>query len=197
MTRFNDQQRYLVEFMGDIWVDCPKCGELGHVVTDGPYWRSSPKFACSSCAYVLRGRGSRWFGPGKGIAKSRCRVCGRWLQETLFHPNCDQKKTNLRCPGCKEVNEVEISWSFKIGSLPLEPSFGLSLRLQCDCLGHVLWAYNPKHLQYIDDYVSARVRLREPNANGSMASRLPKWIKSAKSRSRIGTAAKKLLRSVG
>ncbi|MCU0240403.1 MAG: hypothetical protein MUC29_13265 [Pyrinomonadaceae bacterium] len=70
--------------------------------------------------------------------------------------------------------------------------FGLPLWLQISCCGETLWAYNYKHLEFIENYVSANLRERTPNLNKSVASRLPKWIKSAKNRDEILKAIKKL-----
>ena len=66
------------------------------------------------------------------------------------------------------------------------------LWLQINCCGKRLWAYNEKHLEFIENYVSATLRERSPNANRSLASRLPKWIKSAKNRGDILKAIAKL-----
>jgi hypothetical protein len=64
--------------------------------------------------------------------------------------------------------------------------FRLPLWLQTHCCGKVLWAYNAEHLDFIEKYVQATMRQGQiPHMitgarNGTFASRLPKWIKSAK-----------------
>ncbi len=63
--------------------------------------------------------------------------------------------------------------------------FGLSLWLRTPCCGEVLWAFNVRHLDFLEGYVSATNRQQVPNINKSLASRLPDWIKSAKNRSEI------------
>ncbi len=70
--------------------------------------------------------------------------------------------------------------------------FRLPLWLQIPCCGEILWAYNYKHLDFIEKYVSAKLRERKPFSNKSLASRLPKWIKSAKNRKEILKAIAKL-----
>lgn len=70
--------------------------------------------------------------------------------------------------------------------------FRLPLWLAVSCCGETLWAYNEKHLEFIEDYVGAKLRERKPFVNKSMASRLPNWIKSAKNRDEILKAIKKL-----
>jgi hypothetical protein len=70
--------------------------------------------------------------------------------------------------------------------------FNLPLWLQISCCGETLWAYNYKHLEFIENYVAAKLRERKPHINKSTASRLPQWIKSAKNRGEILKAIAKL-----
>jgi len=70
--------------------------------------------------------------------------------------------------------------------------FRQPLWLQISCCGETLWAYNLKHLEFIENYVAAKLRRRTPNINKSMASRLPQWLKSAKNRDEIFRAIAKL-----
>ncbi|WP_049558181.1 hypothetical protein [Nonomuraea sp. SBT364] len=49
----------------------------------------------------------------------------------------------------------------------------------------MLWAYDAEHLDFLERYVRASIREREPNRNGSLASRLPAWLKYAKSRDQV------------
>ncbi|AFC23864.1 hypothetical protein [Saprospira grandis] len=60
------------------------------------------------------------------------------------------------------------------------------------CCGHVLWARNRAHLDFIERYVEADLRERVPNINRSLASRLPQWIKSRKNRTEILKAIAKM-----
>lgn len=70
--------------------------------------------------------------------------------------------------------------------------FRLPLWLQISCCGNTLWAYNQKHLDFLEDYVGAKLRERTPNINRSLASRLPQWIKSAKNRDEVLKCLKRL-----
>jgi hypothetical protein len=70
--------------------------------------------------------------------------------------------------------------------------FKLPLWLQISCCGETLWAYNYRHLQFLEDYVAAKLRERKPNSTRSTASRLPQWIKSAKNREEVLKAIGKL-----
>ncbi len=71
-----------------------------------------------------------------------------------------------------------------------EHCFHLPLRLQTPCAGQVLWAYNQRHLIFLDAYVRAplRERRRHPStgwSNGGLASRLPRWLKAARHRDAV------------
>ena len=72
----------------------------------------------------------------------------------------------------------------------------LPLFLQIPCCGRNLWAFNEKHLGFIEDYASAQIRERIGSANASLASRLPQWIKSAENRGTVLKAVRTLRRSL-
>lgn len=80
----------------------------------------------------------------------------------------------------------------------------LELWLQTPCCGETLWAYNQDHLDFLEQYVAATLRERtHPDGtvlsqtaarNGTLASRLPAWIKSAKNRDAVLQGIGKLRR---
>jgi len=70
--------------------------------------------------------------------------------------------------------------------------FGLPLWLKIPCCGEVLWAYNLRHLDILESYVSAKLRERTNTGRNSFLNKLPKWIRSAKNRDDILRAIGKL-----
>ena len=70
--------------------------------------------------------------------------------------------------------------------------FRFPLWLQISCCNETLWAYNLKHLEIIEQYVSAKLRERTKKGRNSFLSKLPGWIKSAKNRDEILKAIEKL-----
>jgi hypothetical protein len=68
-----------------------------------------------------------------------------------------------------------------------DPYFGLPLWLQTHSAGgHLLWAYGRRHLDLLEDYVTARHRERGvPPGSMSMVERLPAWLKSARNRGEV------------
>ncbi|MEH2025298.1 MAG: hypothetical protein V7K62_17220 [Nostoc sp.] len=66
----------------------------------------------------------------------------------------------------------------------------MPLWIQISCCGQVLWAYNEAHLNFLESYVQSRLRERLPDDslgwhNGSLASRLPRWIKLTQHREKV------------
>lgn len=72
---------------------------------------------------------------------------------------------------------------------PYDWYFQLPLWLQTPCCGKILWAFNEEHVSFLERYVSAKQRIKFYTEgkvrNGTMASRLPIWIKSAKNRGEV------------
>ncbi len=58
----------------------------------------------------------------------------------------------------------------------------------------LLWAYNYKHLDFIENHIKAELRTRENSAikNRSLGSRLPKWMSSKKNRKELLKGIEKL-----
>ena len=80
---------------------------------------------------------------------------------------------------------------------PTDGYFGYDLWLRTDCCGNSLWAFNKKHLEFLESYVTASLRERFKDndlgwSNSSLAGRLPKWIKAAKNRDALIKAINEL-----
>ena len=83
------------------------------------------------------------------------------------------------------------------GGGPRLRGYDLDLYLQTSCCGHTLWATDEEHLGQIEALVAAdlRERRRHPEygwANGSLASRLPHWIKAKDNRVKVLAAVGRL-----
>lgn len=75
--------------------------------------------------------------------------------------------------------------------------FNYRLWLQAPCCGHTLWAYNLRHLDFIEAYARSQHRERSRDdrygwSNRSLFSRLPKWMQSRKNRNEIIKAILKI-----
>lgn len=75
--------------------------------------------------------------------------------------------------------------------------FGASLWLQTTCGNEILWAYNLRHLTFIENYVRAKLRERRRRLDSGwlptgLSNRLPKWIGAAHNRETVLKAVQKL-----
>ena len=103
------------------------------------------------------------------------------------------------CGSYKDWAESTISRTWK-NEPPVDDYFHYPLWLQAPCCGQTLWAYNFKHLDFIEAFVSARLResQRDENdlwSNRSLFSRLPRWIQSAKNREAVLKVINKIRQS--
>jgi len=128
-----------------------------------------------------------------GIAMVRCPHCNSLAWSSTLAPTANSSFSPRRvtCTACaftKEWCEKEISRAR--GEEAIDDYFHLPLFLQVRCAGHILWAYNIEHLQYMQAWLSADLRTRQRDAvngwsNASFLSRLPRWMKLAKNRSTV------------
>lgn len=100
------------------------------------------------------------------------------------------------CGSSKDWSEQKIGRRYTVDAY-----FHYPLWLQTSCCGQTLWAYNLRHLEFIEAFVRAKLRERTPDelygwSNRSLFSRLPKWIQSGKNREEIIKAIAKIRKSV-
>ena len=116
----------------------------------------------------------------------------KYYSELRFRPR------RLACAACgltrdwtarRRANALVGVWL----SGPDEPFFGLPLWLQAPCRGEVLWAYNERHLDMLEAYVTAGLRERTPwPSSQGMLDRLPAWIKASGNRADVLRAIRRL-----
>lgn len=102
-------------------------------------------------------------------------------------------RRRLRCPACGLFKD-EYPASSVVG-VSVDPYFRLPLWLRADCCGHVLWAYNIRHLDLLESYVGAYLRERGSDPD-SMLAKLPAWLKAAKHRDEVLRTINRLRASV-
>ncbi len=93
----------------------------------------------------------------------------------------------LTCLSCAYVREGKAATSYRMGE-PKDPFFGADLLLQGECVGHVLWAYNERHLDLIAQFIQAKLRERAAFTDGqhqSLLEKLPAWMKDARNRGAV------------
>lgn len=136
---------------------------------------------CSHRATVInRGAGA---GPHVILTCAECGHSGGWERAApgvMYSSDLGRYEPGRVCIG------AAVDWYFH-----------LPLWLQSPCCGETLWAYNARHLGFLESYVGAGLRERGRDeesgwSNQSLASRLPAWMKSAKNRAEVMKCLAKL-----
>jgi hypothetical protein len=133
----------------------------------------------------------------------------RAIPKDLFYLEFSKANILIRCPHCHKCALIRSTsysdskrkwtadcfcshcvkeWPFRPGGHAIhdsQPHRYIPLWLQTNCCEEILWAFNQKHLEFLEKYVSQALRKRPHNFNGSLQSRLPKWILSAKNREAV------------
>lgn len=66
-----------------------------------------------------------------------------------------------------------------------DPYFHVSLWLRGDVRGHTIWANNEPHLEFLEQFVEAKLRENYPGYLKTMGAYLPEWMKSASNREAV------------
>lgn len=126
------------------------------------------------------------------IVCPNCRSCAGISCRALDERPLYFRDRRLVCGHCGLVRDwTGSSFHFDWNTDPVCDSyFGQPLWLQAPCCGHVLWAFNLRHLTYLESYVRADLKSQEKHpewgwSNQSMANRLPKWMIVAKHREAV------------
>ncbi len=119
----------------------------------------------------------------------QCPQCSACAIVITLDKNSDKiqlfSKRRLVCQKCGHTSE----WEGKSVALAgnIDPYFQLPLWLQIPCCGEILWAYNHKHLNYLENIVEAKLRENKPGPGPkkTMMTQLPAWIMNAKNRDEV------------
>ncbi|GER89896.1 hypothetical protein KDW_40580 [Dictyobacter vulcani] len=152
---FTDSGQTLEDFVETIYVRCPQC---------------------QKCAQVKRLPADEEM----ILADNSGRHGSRRFQRSF-------SSRKLSCLHCSYTRIWEGKIQHRGG--PYDWYFRLPLWLQSPCCGEILWAFNEEHIRFLESYVTAKLRMKfyaqGQIRNGTMASRLPTWIKNAKNRNEV------------
>ncbi len=103
----------------------------------------------------------------------------------------------LSCKHCGLIRQGE-----NITSSAEQPTYDASVWLRTSCCGETLWAYNVAHLDFLEAFISRKLRATLPHprwgwANSSLESRLPKWMTDAGHREEVLKGIQQLRDRVG
>ncbi|MDB4728559.1 hypothetical protein OAF63_07180 [Saprospiraceae bacterium] len=186
-----------VYFSEEIWVKCPKCSEPALVKTELPKYTipfpTGHKSVCNckSCGFQ-DSENDKWSGYVQGFINRACGNCGSGISHTTEPTRKPYESSELTCGVCKTKREYEIQWYQYRNDKATDPYFGFDLWLQTSIKDNVLWLYNTDHLEYLKEYVEAKLREDEGRHKYSMITNLPQWVKSSKNRDVIVKKLNKL-----
>ncbi|GGD72633.1 hypothetical protein GCM10011514_40920 [Emticicia aquatilis] len=187
--RFTNGAVWKYHFRDSILVHCPKCNKQATVkgkISD------EKEIECKNCYFKQVGRISLF----KPIIDFYCYECGNKIYQELAYIKSKFEALKINCSKCKneliaKPKFIEVEFIYK-GTEIVDPYFGCSLWLQTKFKNDVLWAFNHEHLNYIKNYVTAKLRERQGNGYQTLAEVLPQFIKSSKNRIGILKAIEKL-----
>lgn len=188
---FADKGLALSDFVHHFTVHCPKCAGKADI-------DASNRLRCSQCFHTEDA--GHWYGHAEALVQVKCRECRADILERQTW-NGTWGKIDTICPKCgdKCQYDTNIIKLDRHNGLVTDPIFGLPLWYQCEVRNELFWAFNVAHLQYIQQYVAAKLRERgitprnTIRKNSSLLSRLPVFIKTAKHRADLEKAISKLL----
>ena len=110
-------------------------------------------------------------------------VCPSCSKKAIATVNFKSKIARLLCIHCGFNKEIATSLS-KETSLETAANqyFQVELWLKTAFKNDVFWAYNDKHLDYLERYISASLRDHKDRTNFTLIEKLPKFYHEAKNR---------------
>ena len=197
MERFQDENKWLGHFANEIFVRCPKCECKSSIIRNkikrnckcGECYDYSNVFECKHCFYKLEKQVYQYIAYGNPY-------CNNCFEKYEFESQALKEKPEkyrVKCPHCGFHEELkpkikELLQNAKIDDgLARENWYNLPLWFQKEIKGNIFWVYNYEHIMYLEKYIKADLRERNNNGsgNGTMVSRLPKFIKEAKNREKL------------
>ncbi len=123
-------------------------------------------------------------------------VCPLCSQKALAKVDYDKNEARLLCENCnynKQTSTEQIVFGFKGNwQSPAHVYFNAKLWLQHSFKEDVFYAYNRKHLDYLENYISAQLREHKDRTGFTLLEKLPKFYHEAKNRDALLKIIKKL-----
>lgn len=115
-----------------------------------------------------------------------CPTCGRQAEASVDYTN---KKSRLQCVFCG-YNKEKTTEARLLGvkgdiEVAAHVYFSAELWLVHTFKDDVVWAYNYAHLDYLESYISAKLREHKERSHFTLLEKLPKFYHDAKNRSAL------------
>ena len=122
--------------------------------------------------------------------------CPKCEKKALATVDYEKKKARLLCSFCGYNKTVESITEF-LGSInyfqvAASSYFGADLWYYAPFKNDFFFAYNDKHLDYLDQYISAKLREHKERSHFTLLEKLPKFYHEAKNREALLDIIKKL-----
>jgi DNA-directed RNA polymerase subunit RPC12/RpoP len=114
-------------------------------------------------------------------------VCPSCSKQAISMLKISEKKARLVCAHCghhavaSAMNEYEKGKTLEVKQAA-HLFFDAELWFATPFKGEVFWAYNPEHLEYLEQYIAAKIREHKDRSHFTLLEKLPKFYHEAKNR---------------
>ena len=110
-------------------------------------------------------------------------ACPTCAKKATAKVNFETKTARLFCLhcGCNKETTTAIDKNAAV-EMPANQYFQAELWLQSSFKKDLFWAYNDKHLEYLERYISATIREHKDRVGFTLLEKLPKFYHEAKNR---------------
>jgi hypothetical protein len=109
-------------------------------------------------------------------------VCPTCSKKAMAKVNPETKTARLFCLHCGCNKETTTAIKNGTINMPAHQYFQAELWLQAPFKNEIFWAYNDKHLEYLERYISATIREHRDRTGFTLLEKLPKFYHEAKNR---------------
>ncbi|MGB3107970.1 hypothetical protein [Sphingobacterium siyangense] len=122
--------------------------------------------------------------------------CPRCGKKAVAMVDYAERKARLLCTVCPYSRELstltEIMGMQANSRKSADAYFGAKIWFQHPFKNDIFWAYNPAHLDYLEDYISAKLREHKERTHFTLLEKLPKFYHDAKNRESLLKIIRKL-----
>ena len=109
-------------------------------------------------------------------------VCPTCAKKAIAKVNPETKTARLFCLHCGCNKETTTAIKNGTINMPAHQYFQVELWLQAPFKKDIFWAYNDKHLEYLERYIAATIREHKDRSGFTLLEKLPKFYHEAKNR---------------
>ena len=116
-------------------------------------------------------------------------VCPACRKQAVASVEYENEKSRLQCPSCG-YNKVKTTEARLFGikghiEVAAHVYFSAELWLVHPFKSDVVWAYNYAHLDYLESYISAKLREHKERSHFTLLEKLPRFYHDAKNRTAL------------